>query len=80
LKVGKPKSHCHEKTQDLPASASACSLDDDLMHVESEEDEIKNLTIVGLPAKTLKMLNRSATNLKRGKVSAPIDLSLYQDG
>jgi hypothetical protein len=31
-----------------------------------------------IPAKTLKMLNRSVTNLKKGKVSAPIDLSLYQ--
>lgn len=31
-----------------------------------------------LPAKTLKMLNRSAANLKKGKVSPPIDLSSYQ--
>ncbi len=33
-----------------------------------------------IPAKTLKMLNRSVTNLKKGKVSAPIDLSLHQKG
>lgn len=33
-----------------------------------------------IPAKTLKMLNRSVANLKKGKVSAPIDLSLYQEG
>ena len=33
-----------------------------------------------IPAKTLKMLNRSVTNLKNGKVSAPIDLSLHQKG
>jgi hypothetical protein len=33
-----------------------------------------------LPAKTLKMLNRSAANLKKGKVSRPIDLSSYLKG
>ena len=33
-----------------------------------------------IPAKTLKMLNRSVANLKKGKVSAPIDLSLHQEG
>ena len=33
-----------------------------------------------IPARTLKMLNRSVTNLKSGKVSAPIDLSLHQKG
>ncbi len=33
-----------------------------------------------IPAKTLKMLERSAANLKKGNVSAPIDLSLYQQG
>lgn len=33
-----------------------------------------------IPAKTLKMLNRSVTNLKKDKVSAPIDLSLHQQG
>jgi len=33
-----------------------------------------------IPAKTLKMLNRSVSNLKKGKVSAPIDLSLHQGG
>ncbi len=33
-----------------------------------------------IPAKTLKTLNRSVTNLKKGKVSAPIDLSLHQKG
>ena len=33
-----------------------------------------------IPAKTLKMLDRSAANLKKGKVSAPIDLSLFQQG
>ena len=33
-----------------------------------------------IPAKTLKMLNRSVANLKKGKASAPIDLSLYQEG
>ena len=33
-----------------------------------------------IPAKTLKMLDRSVSNLKKGKVSAPIDLSLYQEG
>lgn len=31
-----------------------------------------------LPARTLKMLNRSVANLKKGKVSPPVDLSLYQ--
>lgn len=33
-----------------------------------------------LPARTLKMLNRSVANLKKGKVSPPIDLSSYQKG
>lgn len=33
-----------------------------------------------LPARTLKMLNRSVANLKKGKVSLPIDLSSYQKG
>jgi hypothetical protein len=33
-----------------------------------------------IPAKTLKMLSRSVSNLKKGKVSAPIDLSLHQEG
>ncbi|MEI6178218.1 MAG: hypothetical protein WCS43_15090 [Verrucomicrobiota bacterium] len=33
-----------------------------------------------IPAKTLKMLDHSVANLKKGKVSAPIDLSLYQEG
>jgi hypothetical protein len=33
-----------------------------------------------IPPKTLKMLNRSVANLKKGKVSAPIDLSLHQQG
>jgi hypothetical protein len=33
-----------------------------------------------LPARTLKMLNRSVANLKKGKVSPPIDLSFYQKG
>lgn len=33
-----------------------------------------------IPAKTLKVLNRSVTNLKKDKVSAPIDLSLHQKG
>ncbi|MEY4244014.1 MAG: hypothetical protein RLZZ245_1599 [Verrucomicrobiota bacterium] len=31
-----------------------------------------------LPARTLKMLNRSVANLKKGKVSPPIDLASYQ--
>ena len=31
-----------------------------------------------VPARTLKMLNRSLANLKKGKVSPPIDLSFYQ--
>ncbi len=31
-----------------------------------------------LPARTLKMLNRSVANLKKGKVTPPIDLSSYQ--
>lgn len=33
-----------------------------------------------LPARTLKMLNRSVANLKKGKVTPPIDLSSYQKG
>ena len=33
-----------------------------------------------IPAKTLKMLNRSVANLKNGKASVPIDLSLHQEG
>lgn len=33
-----------------------------------------------IPATTLKMLNRSVANLKKGKVSSPIDLSSYQKG
>ena len=33
-----------------------------------------------VPARTLKMLNRSVANLKKGKVSPPIDLSSYQKG
>lgn len=33
-----------------------------------------------LPARTLKMLNRSVNNLKKGKVSEPIDLSLHEEG
>jgi hypothetical protein len=33
-----------------------------------------------LPARTLKMLNRSVANLKKGKVAPPIDLSSYQKG
>ena len=32
-----------------------------------------------IPAKTLKMLNRSVVNLKKGKTSAPIDLSRFQE-
>ena len=31
-----------------------------------------------VPARTLKMLNRSVANLKKGEVSPAIDLSLYQ--
>lgn len=31
-----------------------------------------------VPARTLKMLDRSVANLKKGKVSPPADLSLYQ--
>jgi hypothetical protein len=31
-----------------------------------------------LPARTLKMLNRSVANLKKGQVSPPIDLASYQ--
>lgn len=31
-----------------------------------------------LPARTLKMLNRSVANLKKGKVSPSIDLASYQ--
>ena len=33
-----------------------------------------------VPARTLKMLNRSVANLKNGKVSPPVDLSSYQKG
>ena len=33
-----------------------------------------------VPARTLKMLNRSVANLKKGKGSPPIDLSPYQKG
>ena len=33
-----------------------------------------------IPARTLKMLDRSVSNLKKGKVSAPIDLSIHQKG
>jgi hypothetical protein len=33
-----------------------------------------------VPARTLKLLNRSVANLKKGKVSPPIDLSSYQKG
>lgn len=31
-----------------------------------------------VPARTLKMLNRSVANLKKGKIPPPIDLTLYQ--
>lgn len=33
-----------------------------------------------LPVRTLKMLNLSVANLKKGKVTPPIDLSSYQKG
>jgi len=33
-----------------------------------------------VPARTLKMLNRSVANLKKAKVSPPIDLSTYRKG
>lgn len=32
-----------------------------------------------VPARTLKMLQQSVTNLKRGKVSAPIDLTAFTE-
>jgi hypothetical protein len=32
-----------------------------------------------VPARTLKMLEQSVTNLKRGKVSAPIDLTAFTE-
>jgi hypothetical protein len=33
-----------------------------------------------IPARTLKMLDRSVAQLKRGKASAPIDLSSFLEG
>ena len=33
-----------------------------------------------IPARTLKMLDRSVASFKKGKASAPIDLSLHQKG